>query len=538
MMQIVASLLAGLGMFFTGVKMISTNLRLMTTRRIRIVVSRWADNPIIAGAIGAGIILITQSGPAMLFLIMSLITTGLISTRKALPMLMWANAGGAFLVLFAVLDIRIFVLFILGVAGICYYLEKPARYRLLVAVLFGLGLLFFGLQWIKNSAAPLAQYDWFKSALFHSRGSNLLALGAGIILSIIVQSSIAVSVVAIAMTHAGVLPVDQTIMIIYGTNIGSSLSIWFLSAGLKGTPKQIAMAQVAFNISVGFVFVILFYVEMYTGIPLVKAFAIKVGGNAVSKQMAYVFFLFNFAGAVLLSFFLTPLYRVLEHFWPPTEEESKSKVKYIHDQALREPETAMDLAEKEQQRLTDFIRGHLTTIRATLAAQQAKDTSIHDVFGSLSGEIQAFLNDLMETNLSGDAAERLLNLINRQNLIVSLEEELYQLSNSVQRSSQSMALKPLTQNLLEGLETIFLNMLDAMHTQDSVHLTLLQSMTSDRSKMMESIRNSYLKSEERLDQNEKSDLLYMTNLFERSVWIMGQLGKMIENGAQYSLLKN
>jgi len=172
MTEILASLLAGIGMFFTGVKMIGTNLRHMTTRRIRLLVSKWADNRWIAGLIGAAIHLVTQSGPAMVFLIISMISTGLLTTRKALPMLICANAGGALLVLFAIMDIQLFVLIILGIAGISYYLEKPSRYQSFAAVLLGLGFLFFGLKWIQTSASPLTEHEWFKAAIFHTKGSS------------------------------------------------------------------------------------------------------------------------------------------------------------------------------------------------------------------------------------------------------------------------------------------------------------------------------------------------------------------------------
>lgn len=539
MTEMLASLLAGIGMFFTGVKMIGTNLRHMTTRRIRLLVSKWAGNRWIAGLIGAAIHLITQSGPAMVFLIISMISTGLLTTRKALPMLICANAGGALLVLFAIMDIQLLILIILGIAGISYYLEKPSRYQSLAAVLLGMGFLFFGLKWIQTSAAPLTEYEWFKAAIFHTKGSNFFALAVGAILSFIVQSSAAVTVVAIAMTEAGVLPMDQTIMLIYGTHIGSSLVVTFLSTGLKGTTKQIAMAQVTFNSLTCIVFIVLFFIETRSGVPLVKALVAGMT-DKIDKQMAYVYFLFNFGGAVIFSFLVDPFHRFLTHLWPATEEENKSKVKYIHDQALQEPETAMDVAEKEQERLTELISDHFAWIRnAVFSGQSASgnNNNTHAIFNTLSGEIQGFLHDLTQKNLNGETSERLLNIMNRQNLIASLEENVDQLAQSLSRSSNSPALKPLTQNLMEGLETILFHTLDVMKTRDSVGLSLLASITGDRGKMMESIRNEYLNNEQSLRQHEKSELLYITNLFERSVWIMGRLGNMIESGARYSVLK-
>jgi phosphate:Na+ symporter len=90
--------------------------------------------------------------------------------------------------------------------------------------------------------------------------------------------------------------------------------------------------------------------------------------DSIDKQMAYVYFLFNFGGAIIFSFLVDPFHRFLTHFWPATEEENKSKVKYIYDQALQEPETAMDVAEKEQERLTEFISDHFAWIRNAVSS--------------------------------------------------------------------------------------------------------------------------------------------------------------------------
>ena len=60
-------------------------------------------------------------------------------------------------------------------------------------------------------------------------------------LTAIVQSSSAVSVLGISMATIGVIPVDQAIMIIYGSLIGSSVILYLLSASLTARSRQVSM---------------------------------------------------------------------------------------------------------------------------------------------------------------------------------------------------------------------------------------------------------------------------------------------------------
>jgi hypothetical protein len=67
----------------------------------------------------------------------------------------WANAGASLLVLVAVLDVKVFFLFALGLAGIALAFEKPARYQPLATALFGIGMVVYGLAMLRTGAAPL-----------------------------------------------------------------------------------------------------------------------------------------------------------------------------------------------------------------------------------------------------------------------------------------------------------------------------------------------------------------------------------------------
>jgi len=87
------SMLAGLGLFFVGVKNLSTTMGQMTGRRMRQWVTRAASHPVLGAVIGTVSGALTQSTNAVTIILVSLAQTGLLSAADATPILSWSNVG-------------------------------------------------------------------------------------------------------------------------------------------------------------------------------------------------------------------------------------------------------------------------------------------------------------------------------------------------------------------------------------------------------------------------------------------------------------
>ena len=523
--EILGNLIGGIGVFFVGLRMITTGLKQMTGRRFRILFAKWSGTDFRAGLVGLLSGFISQSS-AFAFIVASLIATGIMSVRNALPIVFWANAGAAVVVLLAVLNIKTLVLFVLGVAGLSLAFEKPVRYHHLATTLFGIGLLLYGLIMIRTGAAPLAEKEWFKAMLLHSRYSFSLAFLMGALLTAISQSSAGVIILAITFTQSGLLSVEQTIMIIYGAHFGSSAITWILSTGLKGQPKQLVMAQVIFNLAGCAVFVPFFYLEIYSRIPLVGALVSKTAAP-LEYQMAYVVLLFNWGVAIVLSLLINPMAKLLAHFWLPTREESWSQLRYLQDYTLRDPETALTLISKEQTRLLNRLPLYIEELRSASSGERkpAYD-SVHSAFQTVAREIQAFASDLLSQKLTHETSERALNIQNKQTLLEGLEEIVYELVLSLDSWSKSVVGQRLKDTFVEGLDTILLVTCDAVESSDPHDIDLLIRITHDRSELLQKMRQNYLGSEEGLAANDRQIFLEITVLFERAVWILGRIAEL------------
>ncbi len=243
-MEIFIDILAGLGLFFVGVKLIASHLKQLSGPWFRRLIERATRSPVAAALLGLLSGALTQSSSAITFISISVVTAGLADVVRVAPMVIWANVGTSVLVLLSAIDISHAVLFLLGVTGIAYYfdVDKAPRLRHLFGALLGLGLLFLGLELIKSGAAPLKEMELVRDFLGFAASSHIAAFIVGAALAVVAQSSAMVSIIAVTMINVGILTLDQTIVIVIGASLGSGIATLLLSANLSGIGRQIGVS--------------------------------------------------------------------------------------------------------------------------------------------------------------------------------------------------------------------------------------------------------------------------------------------------------
>src|SRR3546814_658409 len=244
-MEATLLVLAGLGLFFVGVKFIGANLSKMTGRRFHAMMVSITGTPVgtaLAGVLSGALV---QSSSAVTFIAISLMKAGFITFRRAILLVSWANVGTSALILLAIIDIRLLILALVALTGLCHQLDadKSTRLRHLVGAMLGLSLLFLGIDMMKTGAAPLRDTPAFQYAIAVSSAFLPLLVVAGAVGSLVTQSSATIAVIAVTMAQVGLLTIDQTLLLVYGASIGSGLNVVLLTTGLRGLPPARATSQ-------------------------------------------------------------------------------------------------------------------------------------------------------------------------------------------------------------------------------------------------------------------------------------------------------
>ncbi|MFK5923205.1 MAG: Na/Pi symporter [Verrucomicrobiota bacterium] len=530
MSELFATFLAGLALFFHGVRGIKEHMQGLTSRRLRQQLSRWSENPILAGMWGFTFGAITQSSTAVAFILSSLVETGLMTVARALPIVAWANLGTVVLVFFASFNLHLVFLYLLGLAGLALAFEIGGnRLRPALGALFSIGILFYGLHLMKASFAPLADFPWFHDLATFIQGSTFAVFVAGALLRILIPSSSGIAVIAIALSYGGVISLEQAAMIIYGTGVGVALSILLLSSNLQGIPRRITLYQALINGSSGLLLGLQVYLEIYTDRLFLPSLARELAPSE-NLQLAFAYLFLQSTSVLLSLLFAKPAARWLKKLAPATDEQDLSQARFLTQQAVVDPESAVELVQKEQIRLLRFLPAQLNNIRddAPEADTPLIDAATLQRAGHAVGlEVQAFLTELIEQQSDHTTSLRLVAAERRQNIIMPLSELCHQFVTTFSELRPVAGeTGPFLDNLTESLNTMLLTAIDASSDKDPNDLEILHRMTADRGSLMERVRINQNKGSSEFDQQQKSQFSYLITLFERAVWLLRQLSQI------------
>ena len=129
MLEALGRLLGGLGLFFVGMRMLTENLKVLTTRRVRRIAVGWVPNRYAAWGWGVLSGSVIQSMAGMTYIAISMVRANIISGDRALAFVLGGNVGVSLLVVLVSLDIHVAALYILGAASVLVVSEKAIRFR-------------------------------------------------------------------------------------------------------------------------------------------------------------------------------------------------------------------------------------------------------------------------------------------------------------------------------------------------------------------------------------------------------------------------
>ena len=516
MNELFAGIAGGLGLFIAGMWLLTENLKTLASRRLRRSARRWTTNRFSAllwGVLAGGI---TQSMTALTFIVVSILRSGLIATRGALALILGGCVGASFLVVIVTFDIKVVALYVLGLSGAVMASERLSRYRPIAASFLGGAMLILGLVLLKDAAAPLAQQPWFRDMLEGTGKSLALAFVVAAFLTAILQSANAVCVFGIGLASVGVISVDQAIMVIYGSCLGSSAILYLLSAGLTGRSRQVAMYMVLYDVLVCVILVPLLYCELHFEIPLMKALVLAVNLD-LDQQLALVYVLISVLPLPVMLVGLGWSASVLERLWPSSQADALSKPRFIHDHASVDVDTSLPLVHLEQRRAVENLSQYFEAVRRGGSIEPLRDAT-----RKLLSDITDFLDDLQAFHPAQGAEER-NSMRNRQKLLAWLEDALGVLCETLAEPPGRSALNQVRTSIRESVDSVLLSLVDAMESDDTMSWDIVKQLTSDRGEMMRKMRTHYLELDPPLGKLEQIDVLLITNAVEEAFFLLSKV---------------
>jgi phosphate:Na+ symporter len=116
-----APFLAGLGLFFSGVHFIASNLTPLVGRRFRALLAKLSNDVWVTALSGIVAGIVTQSSNAVTSVTVGLVNANAIDLRRGILISTWAHVGTSALVILVAVDFRIAASYIVALAGTGIY---------------------------------------------------------------------------------------------------------------------------------------------------------------------------------------------------------------------------------------------------------------------------------------------------------------------------------------------------------------------------------------------------------------------------------
>jgi phosphate:Na+ symporter len=273
----VLALLCGLALFLYGMDVMGESLKKSAGSSLKTFLGKMTTNPIKGFFLGLIVTLVIQSSSATTVMVVGFVSSGTMTLIQSVGVIIGANVGTAITAWLTALNslggesgseaVEILSILkpdswvpIVAVIGICLIMfVKRGKKKDIGAILLGFAVLMTGMTMMSDAVSPLKQNETFKSILTMFE-NPLLGILAGIVLTVIIQSSSASVGILQALTVTGAITYGAAIPIVMGQNIGTCVTAMISALGANRNGKRAAVVHLSFNVIGVAVVSVIFYI--------------------------------------------------------------------------------------------------------------------------------------------------------------------------------------------------------------------------------------------------------------------------------------
>lgn len=375
-------ILGGIGLFIFGMGLMTEALRAAASGRLRRFLATFTTTPLRGVLTGTCTTAVIQSSSATTVMTVGFVGAGLLSFPQAIGVLFGANIGTTFTgwmvtLLGFKLKLGTLALPALFMASLLGLLGRGGWARA-GRILAGLCLLFIGLDMMQDGAAAFSDTVTPDDLPPPGIGGQVQLLLAGLVMTVVMQSSSAALAVALVFLASGSINFAQAAAMVIGMNMGTTVTAILASIGGAATMRQTALANLLFNV-----------VTAAMAFPLLWLAATPLDHIAAraGPDLALVLFHtgFNIAGTLLFLPFMHPFAGLVIRLVP---DAAASLTDPLDRKLLRDEGAAIDAAHTAFRRIA-------ARIYAALAAALSDPADLRPL-SSLQSQAGPALDQLQE----------------------------------------------------------------------------------------------------------------------------------------------
>ncbi len=509
--NIIYTMLGGLGLFFFGMKMMSDALQSAASDVIKNIINTITKHRVYSVAVGIVVTMIVQSSSITTVMVVGFVNAGLMNLTQAIGIIFGANIGTTITGWIISIKIGKYGLLLVGAGVFPMLFANHGRWKVIGQVLFGVGLVFYGLDIMSGAFKPLRTMPEFLDAISFFSGQNYASYIASIImgclLTVVVQSSSAMLGITMALASTGVIEFHTAAALVLGENVGTTITALLASVGGNINAKRAARGHAIFNLlGVAVVFSIFpWFIELVDAMVSGDPNLLNAAGEKpnIAVHIATGHTLFNVTATLVFLPFLHSLTKFVTWITPETEKEQHHLV-MLGDAEDTVPATALAMAQAEIEKMQDIV-GRMSNLTDELLKNEssegddkriAKVKDYERITDSIQKEITVFMCKMMEKSLSEKQSVHAQAIVREADELESVADYLERMSNYLERTPKKNILKEKSRvELIELFDEVreFYNLVvHRISTPSKLDIDLVQRKGDAVVDQADRLRTSYL----------------------------------------------
>lgn len=390
--------IGGIGMFLYGMHLMSQNMQVVAGGKFNNLLKFLTTNKFMGIIVGTILTILLNSSGATTVMVVGFVNAEILTLNQAVGVIMGANIGTtvtAWIVSLSQIGSSLsfikpslYAPLIVGIAGLISIFSKKTRIKTKALIFFGIGLLFIGLNFMSDGAKPYTGLPIFKEVFMLLGKNPFLGIIAGIIVTILLQSSAASVSILQMLAINGAVGKAAAFYITMGQNIGTCFTAIISSTGASKNAKRTALLHLLFNVFGSVVFLIIIFITY--------RFKYEFYNSSISVVEISIFHtLFNCVNTILL-FPLTDYIVLLTKKIIPDVAGDISKLSLSEKTAsildkriLAQPNLAISTVKSEVVYFANFTKRNVERAISLLLKDRDED---------LIAEVSKYENEIDKTN--------------------------------------------------------------------------------------------------------------------------------------------
>ncbi|NQT03127.1 MAG: Na/Pi cotransporter family protein [Planctomycetes bacterium] len=484
--EMIFGIAGGLGLFLFGMGIMSNGLKQIAGQKLKDILGALTKHRVLGVLMGALTTALIQSSSATTVMIVGFVNAGLLTLRQALCVVLGANIGTTFTAWLVStfglggLKITAYALPAIGIGFLLRTVGKTRKIKSFGNILLGFGILFIGIGFMKDAFSPLRDSTEVQRALIWLGQNPLLAVLAGTVLTMLLQSSSASIMIVQVLAFQGAFGTDWhvaaqvAIPFILGDNIGTTITAELAALQTSRNSKRVARGHTMFNV-IGVAYMLpLVWTGLFGNIvEWITPF--ELSQSTIMIHIAVAHSMFNVFNAIVFTAIVGWLEAIVTKIVPITEDELAQQPVALEKHLLNTPVIALEQTKREIIRMAKTAKKALRFSISGIIDDNRKELGsvreIEDFVDVFQLEITSYLSALSRRHLSDEVSIELPVLLHTVNDLERISDHAVNIVEIAERKIEqklpfSDSAMTEAEQLRKEIDQMFDNVITALENND------------------------------------------------------------------------